>query len=71
MKSNKFLLTDPMENKYLAVLATAQRARQLLNRADRRGMQVDTEKVIGQCLEELGTGKLKYKVPVIEEPKND
>ena len=41
------------ENKYLSVLAASKRARQLLDKAEKHNLTVDTEKVILQALTEF------------------
>jgi len=49
---------EPLANKYVAVLAASQRARQLLDRAEKHNLTVDTEKVILQALNEYMSGKV-------------
>jgi DNA-directed RNA polymerase subunit K/omega len=49
---------DPMANKYISVLAASKRARQLLDRAEKHNLTVDTEKVILQALNEFVGGKV-------------
>ena len=49
---------DAFENRYMAVIATSKRARQILDRAEKRNMTVDTEKVIQQALNEFYDGKI-------------
>jgi DNA-directed RNA polymerase subunit K/omega len=48
------------ENKYLSVLATSKRARQLLDRAEKHNLTVDTEKVVLQAFREFLDGKVTY-----------
>jgi DNA-directed RNA polymerase omega subunit len=53
----------PMEslpNKYISVLVASKRARQLLDRAEKHNLTVDTEKVIQQALNEFLSGKVTY-----------
>lgn len=52
---------DPFENRYISVLASSKRARQLLDRAEKHNLTVDTEKVVLQALNEFVSGKV---VPV-------
>lgn len=52
--------TDVMENRYMAVLAASKRARQLLDRAEKHKLTVDTEKVILQALNEYMSRKVTY-----------
>lgn len=54
---------EPLENKYLSVLAASKRARQLLDRAEKHNLTVDTEKVILQALNEFMIGKVTYAFP--------
>ncbi len=54
---------ESVGNKYLLVLASSKRSRQLLARAEKHGMSADTEKVILQSLEEVMNGKVTYDVP--------
>lgn len=49
-----------LENKYLSVLAASKRARQLLDRAEKHNLTVDTEKVVLQALNEYMIGKVTY-----------
>ncbi len=51
---------ESIENKYLSVLAASKRARQLLDRAEKHNLTVDTEKVILQALNEFMNGKVTY-----------
>jgi DNA-directed RNA polymerase omega subunit len=51
---------ESIENKYLSVLAASKRARQLLDRAEKHNLTVDTEKVILQALNEFMSGKVTY-----------
>ena len=46
------------ENKYVSVLAASKRARQLLDRAEKHNLTVDTEKVVLQALNEFMNGKV-------------
>jgi len=48
------------ENRYMSVLAVSKRARQLLDRAEKHNLTVDTEKVILQSLTEFVDGKVTY-----------
>ena len=48
------------ENRYMSVLAVSKRARQLLDRAEKHNLTVDTEKVILQSLNEFVDGKVTY-----------
>jgi|GEM_PF-872670 DNA-directed RNA polymerase omega subunit len=50
------------ENKYLSVLAASKRARQLLDKAEKHNLTVDTEKVILQALTEFREGKVQFTV---------
>ena len=49
-----------IENRYMSVLAVSKRARQLLERAEKHNLTVDTEKVILQSLNEFVEGKVTY-----------
>ncbi len=51
---------ESIENKYMSVLAVSKRARQLLDRAEKHNLTVDTEKVILQSLNEFMSGKVTY-----------
>lgn len=51
---------ENIDNKYLSVLAASKRARQLLDRAEKHNLTVDTEKVILQALNEFMIGKVTY-----------
>ena len=53
---------ESIENKYLSVLAASKRARQLLDRAEKHNLTVDTEKVILQALNEFLSGKVTFTV---------
>jgi len=53
---------ESIENKYLSVIAASKRARQLLDRAEKHNLTVDTEKVILQALNEFMSGKVTYTV---------
>ncbi len=59
-EENKDMPTDPLENRYMAVLAASKRARQLLDRAEKHKLTVDTEKVVLQALNEYMCGKVTY-----------
>ncbi len=50
------------ENKYLSVMAASKRARQLLDKAEKHNLTVDTEKVILQALTEFREGKVQFTV---------
>ncbi len=60
---------EPLENKYLSVLAASKRARQLLDRAEKHNLTVDTEKVILQALNEFMIGKVTYAFPTTTSKK--
>lgn len=51
---------ESVENRYMSVLAVSKRARQLLERAEKHNLTVDTEKVILQSLNEFVGGKVTY-----------
>lgn len=51
---------EAIENKYISVLAASKRARQLLERAEKHNLTVDTEKVILQALNEFMGGKIAF-----------
>lgn len=51
---------DPFDNRYISVLASSKRARQLLDRAEKHNLTVDTEKVILQALNEFLSGKVEF-----------
>ena len=51
---------EAIENKYISVLAASKRARQLLERAEKHNLTVDTEKVILQALNEFMSGKVAF-----------
>lgn len=51
---------ESAENRYMSVLAVSKRARQLLERAEKHNLTVDTEKVILQSLNEFLSGKVTY-----------
>lgn len=59
-EEKKTLTMGTLENRYLAVLAASKRARQLLDRAEKHNLTVDTEKVILQALNEFMIGKVTY-----------
>lgn len=52
--------SESLENRYMSVLAVSKRARQLLDRAEKHNLTVDTEKVILQSLNEFLSGKVTY-----------
>lgn len=52
--------SESPENRYMSVLAVSKRARQLLDRAEKHNLTVDTEKVILQSLNEFLSGKVTY-----------
>lgn len=51
---------ETIPNKYISVLAASKRARQLLDRAEKHNLTVDTEKVILQSLNEFLVGKVTF-----------
>ncbi len=58
-------------NKYVSVLAASKRARQLLDRAEKHNLTVDTEKVILQSLNEFLIGKVTFtNSPVVAKKKS-
>ena len=57
-KKNQTL--EAIENKYISVLAASKRARQLLERAEKHNLTVDTEKVVLQALNEFMSGKVTF-----------
>jgi DNA-directed RNA polymerase omega subunit len=57
------LIVDIVDNKYMAVIAASKRARQLLDRAEKHNLTVDTEKVIQQALNEFFDGKITVTLP--------
>jgi DNA-directed RNA polymerase omega subunit len=57
------------ENKYLSVLAASKRARQLLDKAEKHNLTVDTEKVILQALTEFREGKVQFSLTEIPTKK--
>jgi DNA-directed RNA polymerase omega subunit len=59
----KILTIATVENRYLAVIAASRRARQLLDRAEKHSLTVDTEKVVLQALNEFLIGKVTYVQP--------
>lgn len=64
-EDKKAQVTNTEENKYMSVIAASKRARQLLDRAEKHNLTVDTEKVILQALNEFNTGKVTYvNIPV-------
>jgi DNA-directed RNA polymerase subunit K/omega len=62
-EDKKNQLFESTDNKYLSVLAASRRARQLLDRAEKHNLTVDTEKVILQALNEFLIGKVSYSMP--------
>jgi DNA-directed RNA polymerase omega subunit len=65
---------DVLENKYISVLAASKRARQLLDRAEKHNLTVDTEKVVMQALNEFMNGKVTFTnhpVPPKKKKKDD
>jgi DNA-directed RNA polymerase subunit K/omega len=68
-EKEKPAVVDLYENKYLVVLTASKRARQLVSRAEKHGMAVDTEKVILQSLNEFREGKIAYEFPGGTSPK--
>ncbi len=61
MSEKKEVLTqETLPNKYISVLAASKRARQLLDRAEKHNLTVDTEKVVLQALNEFMIGKVTY-----------
>jgi DNA-directed RNA polymerase omega subunit len=56
----KALTVETLDNKYISVLAASKRARQLLERAEKHNLSVDTEKVLLQALDEFLRGKVTY-----------
>jgi DNA-directed RNA polymerase subunit K/omega len=57
-EDKKATVVDPYDNRYISVLASSKRARQLLDRAEKHNLTVDTEKVILQALNEFLSGKV-------------
>ena len=53
-------MMENIHNKYISVIAASKRARQLLDRAEKHNLTVDTEKVILQALNEFMIGKVTY-----------
>jgi len=64
---------ENIENKYISVLAASKRARQLLDRAEKHNLTVDTEKVILQALNEFMNGKVTHTMsaPTSKKKKKD
>ncbi|MGH7739898.1 MAG: DNA-directed RNA polymerase subunit omega [bacterium] len=56
----KAVAVETQENKYISVLAASKRARQLLDRAEKHNLSVDTEKVLLQALGDFLKGKVTY-----------
>ena len=72
-EEKKSATVESVENKYLSVLAASKRARQLLERAEKHNLSVDTEKVLLQSLNEFLSGKVTYvmtDVPAASKKKN-
>jgi DNA-directed RNA polymerase subunit K/omega len=72
-EEKKSATVESVENKYLSVLAASKRARQLLERAEKHNLSVDTEKVLLQSLNEFLSGKVTYimtDVPVVSKKKS-
>ena len=70
----KIPTVDVLENKYISVLAASKRARQLLDRAEKHNLTVDTEKVVLQALTEFMSGKVTFTnqpVPAKKRKKDD
>ena len=59
-EEKKIQTMESIENKYMSVLAASKRARQLLDRAEKHNLTVDTEKVVLQALNEFMIGKVTY-----------
>ncbi len=59
-EEKKVQTMESIENKYMSVLAASKRARQLLDRAEKHNLTVDTEKVVLQALNEFMIGKVTY-----------
>ncbi len=59
-EEKKVQTMESIDNKYMSVLAASKRARQLLDRAEKHNLTVDTEKVILQALNEFMSGKVTY-----------
>ena len=57
-EDKKAPVLDPFDNRYINVLASSKRARQLLDRAEKHNLTVDTEKVVLQALNEFMNGKV-------------
>ena len=68
-KEKKNPLLDSKENKYLSVLVSSRRARQLLDRAEKHSLAVDTEKVVQQALKEFNGDKIAYEFSEVVPPK--
>ncbi len=64
----KTMSLEPFFNRYKTVLLGSQRARQLVDRAEKHGMSADVSKVIGQVLEEILSGKVSLKVDPLAPP---
>ncbi|HVZ79482.1 MAG TPA: DNA-directed RNA polymerase subunit omega [bacterium] len=65
---------ESADNKYISVLAASKRARQLLERAEKHNLTVDTEKVVQQALSEFMSGKVTFTnqpVPSKKKKKDD
>lgn len=59
-EDKKTQAVESIENKYISVLTASKRARQLLDRAEKHNLTVDTEKVILQALNEFMSGKIAF-----------
>ncbi|HUO58318.1 MAG TPA: DNA-directed RNA polymerase subunit omega [bacterium] len=68
-EEQKTLTHETTDNKYLSVLAASKRARQLLDRAEKHNLTVDTEKVILQALNEYLIGKVGYTIGPVPSKK--
>jgi DNA-directed RNA polymerase omega subunit len=62
-------MMENIHNKYISVIAASKRARQLLDRAEKHNLTVDTEKVILQALNEFMIGKVTYTNNPVPEKK--
>jgi DNA-directed RNA polymerase omega subunit len=70
-EEKKVQTMESIENKYMSVLAASKRARQLLDRAEKHNLTVDTEKVVLQALNEFMIGKVTYtNAPVAAKKKS-
>ena len=64
-EEKKTVTVESLDNKYLSVLAASKRARQLLERAEKHNLSVDTEKVLLQSLNEFLSGKVTYTMSAV------